>query len=458
MPLTAIAFWFTYVSGCLGALFDPVIGLALYVLVYHLNPERQWWGDSVCNAGLRTSLTVALATTLGMLLRWPRLAQGVRQFPLSYVLAIAFGLLAALSLLWGVSITERGLYQAEKFAKVLIILFILLRCVRRPRDYQLVFLSWLAGVLYVGYYAQHGQGQHVAGRLAYGLGGPDFAESSDLAVHLVASLPLVGAAFFMARTWLGKAAALLIGALLVNTLIMTRTRNALVGLGAMILTGIWSLPRGQRLKGFAGIAVGTAAALYLTDPGWWSRMTTIHEYRVDESAQQRLTLWRAAVEMVNDHPLGIGLGNFHERVMDYVPDLTIIRGAHSSVMACLAELGWVGLGLYLVISALVLWRLGCVRRAALELPERVDVGVGPVRTRFHLGWHALALRAGLVGYFGCGLFTTRLMSEDFWLLVGLSLCLDNISRQMRAEQEAAQPAERQPGAPPDLPALAPQPL
>lgn len=450
MSLTALAFWLLYVGGCLAAVFNPIFGLMLYIFVYHVNPETQWWGSSVVAVGLRCSMTVALATGLGMLLHRPPLPRGARQFPLPYLLAILFGLLAAASLTWGVETCERGLYQAEKFGKILILLFILLRCVRTPREYQLVFIAWLAGVFYVGYYAQHGIGLRVGGRLTAGLGGPDFEDSSDLAVHLVATLPLIGAAFFMARTWLGRLAALVTGALAVNTLIMTRTRNAVVGVAAMAVVGVCSLPRGYRLKGLAAVAAGMIAAAALTDPAWWMRMASLKQYRFDDSAVQRLALWQAALDMAVDHPLGIGLGNYHELVKTYVPGLAIIRGAHSSVMACLAELGWLGLALYLATFAAVLWRLGRVRRAARDLPEFAEVQLAHWRTRFHLGWHAMALRTGLVGYFCCGLFTTRLLTEDFWVLVGLSLCLHNVACGLAAEREET--PEPQPGRGRALPA------
>jgi hypothetical protein len=74
----------------------------------------------------------------------------------------------------------------------------------------------------------------------------------------------------------------------------------------------------------------------------------------------------------------------------------------------------------------------------------VDINLPLGRTRFHLGWHAVALRAALLGYLACALFTTRLFAEDLWLLVGLSMCLSNVSRYMHgeaAEEAQAEPAE-----------------
>lgn len=439
MPLTVLVFWITYVGGVCAAIFNPLIGVALYVIVYHLNPETQWWGASVQWTGLRTSFTVALATGIGMIVRWPQFQHGARQFPLPMVLTILFGVIALGSLGWGVDLTERGQYQAEKFAKSLIFLVILIRCVRTPTHYHVVILSWLIGVLYLGYEARGGVGQLEGGRLSKGLGGGDFAESSDLSVHLVATLPLIGAMFFMARTWWGRTFALVTGALAVDTLIMTRTRNALIGLVVMGVALVFSLPRGYRAKGVLAIIVGAFLAVQLTDPEWWSRMATITHYDSDPAAAWRFTYWHAALDMVNDYPLGVGLGNFHHFIMNYIPGLTYERSAHNTLIACLAELGWLGLFLFLTIIGVVFWRLGAVRRMARALPPIQEIRIYDRTTRFHLGWHAIALRAALLGYLGCGMFTTRLFSHDFWLLVGFSICLHNVSKHMLGEQE--QPAE-----------------
>lgn len=434
MSLTAVVFWITYVSGICAALFNPVIGMALYVLVYHLNPETQWWGESARAIGLRASFTVVIAAGIGVLLRCRRLEHGARQFPTAFTLALAFGVIALGSLVWGLEITDRGEYQAEKFIKLMVILFILIRCVRTPAHYQLILMAWLVGVAYMGYQASGGVGMTVGGRLTAGIGGPDFDDSSALAIHLVATLPLIGAAFFTARSWLGRGFALVVGALAVNTLIMTRTRNALAGLAVMVVSTVLCLPRGYRMKGFTAVVVGSLLAAQLADPAWWTRMSSVSSYQHDPSATLRLRIWGAALQMSADYPLGIGLGNFHQTVIRYVPELTESRSAHNTFIACLTETGWVGLLLLLGVLATCLWQLGRIRRIARDLPPLTDIQVFRWRTHFHLGWHALALRASLLGYLASALFTTRLFAEDLWLLLGLSMCLGNVSKYLVAEE------------------------
>lgn len=449
MPLTALAFLVAYLGGLAAAVFNPLIGVLLYILVYHIHPQSQWWGSEVSFLGTRLSLGVAVATCLGLLIRRPRMLEGQRQFPQVLLMA---GLLAAWTLgtmTWGQGITERGTYQVEKFLKILLFIVLLIRCVRTPEHYHAAVLAWLLGVLYVGYQATGGGGVTLHGRLNEGVGGPDFGESSDLAVHLVATLPWIGAMFFMARTWVGRSFSLATGALAVNTLIMTRTRNAVVGLVMITFGCVLALPRGYRVRGIAGVVVGALLAFQLTDPGWWTRMATVWDYRDDPAAIGRIAYWKAALRMAQDHPFGIGIGNFHRAVMDYLPRLTEERGAHNTYLACLAELGWPGALFFAAVLIATLRRLGQVVRSSRDLPDILELHYGRIGAAFHLGWHAVALRAGLLGYLGSALFTTRTFSEDLWLMLAFGMCLENVTRHLAARPAAA--AASAPGEPVRIP-------
>ena len=94
IPLTALVFWLIYITGTGAALLYPLTGVLLYILVYHLHPETQWWGHSIRAIGLRTSMTVAVAIVIGILARRPRFGPGGRQFPLPFALSITLVLLA----------------------------------------------------------------------------------------------------------------------------------------------------------------------------------------------------------------------------------------------------------------------------------------------------------------------------------------------------------------------------
>ena len=435
MSITALAFWVLYLLGTGAALLIPMVGVLLYVLIYHLNPEYQWWGESVRILGLRTSMTIMIATVVGLALRFPRFVEGGRQVPAPIFFGMILVVYACLSISWGYGASERGLYMAEKIIKIMIFVLILIRCVQEPRHYHLVVLVWLTGIFYLGYQAYGNVGSHAGGRLDRGIGGSDFAESSGLAVHLVSVLPMIGAMFFMARRWWARGLILVTGALAVNTIILTRSRNAIFGLTVMILVGMFSMPRGYRIRGWVAIVVGLILAFQLTDPGWWERIETIFEYERDISATSRLLYWSASLRMVQDYPLGIGLGNYHEIVKEYVPNLSITRAAHSTYFACLAELGYPGFALLMMVIITSLWRLTRIKHFADHFASDFPIQIGRWRTRFHLGWHAMVLRLGLAGYLASSIFTTRLWTEDFWIMIGMVCCLSNIKERLQVQTE-----------------------
>lgn len=437
MSLTTVAFWCLYLLGTGAAMLIPLAGVLLYILIYHLNPEFQWWGESIRVLGLRTSMTVMLATAVGLVLRFPRFTEGGRQLPLPIFFGLLLVIYACLSMSWGYGASDRGFYMAEKIIKVMIFVLIMIRCVQEPSHYQLVVIVWLCGIFYIGYQAYGNVGIRSNGRLSLGIGGPDFAESSGLAVHLVSVLPMIGAMFFMTRRWWTRGLVLLTGALTVNTIIMTRTRNALVGLAVMIVVGMFSMPRGYRVRGWLAIGVGTILALQLADPGWWERIATIPNYQTDMSATNRMTFWMASLDMVRDYPMGIGLGNFHEVIKQYVPNLTITRAAHSTYFACLAEQGYLGFSLLMLIIITALWRLTRIYQSCASFKSDFPIQVGRWRMRFHLGWHAMVMRIGLCGYLASSAFTTRLWTEDFWIMIGLVCCLSNITERLQAQTSGA---------------------
>ena len=67
MSLTEGIFWLIFIGGSCTALVQPVVGALLYIFIYHVNPEYQWWGENVRAVGVRTSMTIAAATVIGLL-------------------------------------------------------------------------------------------------------------------------------------------------------------------------------------------------------------------------------------------------------------------------------------------------------------------------------------------------------------------------------------------------------
>jgi O-antigen ligase len=204
----------------------------------------------------------------------------------------------------------------------------------------------------------------------------------------------------------------------------------LAGLAVLAIAAIPRLPRGYRLKGVAAVIAGTVLAVQLTDPGWWERMRSLGPASGDAAITTRLAYWHASLRMVADYPLGIGIGNYHDAVRSYLPELGVSRSAHSTYHECLAELGYAGFALF----ALAILAAFIELRTASRLADRgTDGGVETPALR----WQALAIDGALAAYLGCALFVTRFFSEDLWLLVGMACCAANVARARQSVKRDA---------------------
>ncbi len=440
MSLTELLFWVVYVGGVIGALFRPICGVLLYLLVYNLNPETQWWGSHVESLHLRTSFTVAVATGIGMVLSWRKIQPPATQFPWMFRLAIVFLLYCALvSLSGGDSLfTERSQLFLEKLFKVLVFVFLMIRIVRTTQHLQWVMWIWIIGTIYIGYQAWSGVGDTYHGRLNVGLGGPDFAESSGLATHLVAMLALAGYFFLCCDSLRAKAIALLAGGFAANTIIMTRTRNALPGIIAMIAFALVRLPRGLRVKSLIAITVGIVAASSLTDSGWWTRMNSMKNTQSDLSIARRFDSWHAAMIMAQQYPFGVGLGNFPLRIQEYVSYPAQGRSAHSTYFECLAELGYPGLFLFLSVICATFWHYEDARQIGKYWVFFQNRDESLSRELRKILLIATANELAISGFLVCSLFHTRLWTEEVWLLLATSCCVHNVAQGLRSRVYAAE--------------------
>ena len=189
------------------------------------------------------------------------------------------------------------------------------------------------------------------------------------------------------RWRLGGIAASGVGAL---CLALSQTRSAWAGalVAALVFGGLWLFRSGSRRRAGRSVLI-TAAALVGALLALWlllapldlrapltARVGTLSTLSVDQSWQERLTIWRGASRLVAAHPLyGIGLGRYpgtqwvwtqagHPLEPSERPSLS--EEAHDFYLQTAAETGLIGLGLYVMaLSAFVfqgMRRLGRARR------------------------------------------------------------------------------------------------
>lgn len=420
-------FW----GACLMALVNPIWGVVNYMMTYQIHPKRTWWGMPLTELGMRFSMLAAVFLLLGLVFgrkRVPEVKPAVCPWEIGVLALVG---IAALNLLIGFGYNDSSAYGFEKLWKMLLFVLILGRLATTRRNLKLVVWTLVVGSFYLGYDAFTAPPSAFwLGRLEL-IGGPDFFTTSGLAAHLVAMLPIIGAAFLTTRKWHWRVFTLVTGALAINAIIMCRTRSAFIGLACGALAAFLAAPRARRYRIHALLVCGAVVAFALTDNHFWNRMGTLTDREVlaqDTATVRRTEIWMLSLNMLADYPYGVGPGNFPIAIADY--DWRLYkRSSHNTLVVCFTELGLHG-GLIFVLMV-----LGCIR--SLRLSTRLADGTDhPLETRLF----AYAFLVSFVTYFVTGLGTERFYCESFWWILVLPLCLFRVvTREFSANVEVREP-------------------
>jgi len=449
MPLKTILFAVGFVLVCVGALFSPIIGMAGYVLHYHISPERHWWEAPLSSWGIRYSFILAICLVVGFALKFRWLRYGKNFFTTHEVLVVLFLAVIWFSAIIGEGAPENLSATGEvaksvvdppeiKFTKVVIFLLVLTHLATDMKSLKIFLWTLILGVLYLswqGYWAP--RSMFVTGRLE-GIGGPDFADSNSFGGHLAACLPIIGV-MFLRSSWKGKLVCLVTGVLAVNAIILTRSRGVTVAIAGGMLAAVLAAPKDLRKMILVSVIVAAIGGYALTDPGFWRRAETItaDERQRDASAQSRIDIWMASLRLLEDHPLGVGAGNFPGAIHGYLPQYAP-KDAHNSYVLCYSELGVQGIIVYLLVigsSVHILWR---IRSKCGALPEQQRRDIALLNYGLAVSLSILILR---------GLTMSRLYTEGAWWILVLPLCLSRAVDNLKADLDASKDSEETSGTP-----------
>lgn len=262
---------------------------------------------------------------------------------------------------------------------------------------------------------------------------PFLGDNNLVAVGMAMLLPIVGALAATSSGWQKRAFQFLSVGVLYRGL-STYSRGGFLSFAAVGAQWFWRSP--YKLKTIAAVALAAMLIAPVLPQEFWDRMSTIAapgEER-DDSVEGRLHFWQVAVAMANERPLvGVGHRGYERAYNQY--DWTngqylTNRAVHSAWFGVLADLGYVGLFLFLAIVLLSLRACRRVRKAARrgEIP-------GP------LGPYAIGLESSLVAFIIGGSFVSFQYSEMLWHYFALTIALERVAvaeaaaNRVRVEQE-----------------------
>lgn len=315
-----------------------------------------------------------------------------------------------------------------RFALNAILFLIVFTAIGNRKQAVMVTAAIVAGAVAAAAYGMFNlSAANYAGRL-----GGSGLDPNELGSVLVAGVALSGALWVNLRRSPGlQLAAAAGGAFCLFGIFLTVSRGSLLALiavliAALVFSGRWRLK--VLLASMMIIAVTFVYFTAIASPEAKERIssTTQGEARVPDG---RTTIWELGWRMAKANPVeGVGAGNFRNSAKEYLLQpgaltrsdqilLDTPQVAHNTYLGVLAELGVVGLGLFLTLIG---FSLVSSLRAARNFRIRDDIG-GEALAR--------AFAVALVGVLAADFFISQELNKQLWLLLGfgptlLSLSLD----------------------------------
>lgn len=244
---------------------------------------------------------------------------------------------------------------------------------------------------------------------------------------LNAALVLPIALLFMLRSKKLWERILALGCLLATFVSTTlgASRGGMVALMAAFLLLIWHSPR--RVRNLVVITVLFIPPLVIM-PSSPLRRFMHPKYSDLNGKRARLIAWRAALHMIEAHPLvGIGVGQFKPKMLSYAePGLTKSSIAHNTYLEVASEAGLPTFCVFLALLFLTYRSFNQVRLRALK------------DGRGFLYLAAFGMQAGFFGYVVGAFFLSAEYQKLLWLWIFLSMVLASFaSSPFEAESEAS---------------------
>lgn len=416
MSKFALLFLMIFFGGIIATLtYSGSSAFILYQLLYFLNPDSRWWSASI--PGLSYSFISATLMLLALGVSYSRYsamspwkAQPIFKWMvlllLSYYLVYAFAL--------DLAIHQRFTYD---FTKSIVIVLVAYKLVHSERLLHASIWAYLVGATYIGYLATI-TGRNSGDRVE-GIGLVDAPDANGVAAALVPA-----AALLMYYAWLGnkkvKLLCVFCGALIANGLVLINSRGAflggVVGGGAFLFIMMFSKYRQKGQRGMAILiaVVSLGGALYVADDAFWERMQTL-ENPEDQAASgsHRVKFWLATLDVVEDHPMGVGVQGFNRLAEFYLGEEYKNKSVHSLWFQGLSEVGWLGLAFFLIMLS-SLYRLSKKTRQWV-LQENATQTYFKIR----------ALECALVSYLVAGSFINSFRAEIlFWMILLLAVAIN----------------------------------
>lgn len=412
MSATAIVFLVIYFTGIILTFKHPYFGVATYIFEWHNHPPYMWWGKDLPD--LRWSFMVSIILLISLIINHKKLVPLKRpRYNLIWWLVAMTLWMYFISLFYAIDPKE-SFAKADIFFKLTVQIFLMMYIIRSVDHHKFVIWVMMLGVANFGRVAYQRGGNRSLGVIA-----PNATEENAISAHVAAITGFFGLYFLTGKKW-EKIITFVSLPFLINLIILANSRAsflALMVIGVLALFWIKGRLRWQVLLAMVG---GVILVFMLANEQFWERQSTIREYEGEGSAMSRFYLWKGALAMWADHPMGLGGDGFQRLVIKYVPELAEImeekgeKTVHNTFLLVLVEWGFVGIILFVgfLFHAYIIYSR--IRRDSRYTPGY----------RYYVD--AMAIQMGLLGILVAGIFHNRLYSEVIYWFAAFGVALRNI--------------------------------
>ena len=334
----------------------------------------------------------------------------------------------------------------------LVIYLLIVNLVNTRQRFAFFMLLWLM----CHYYMSQGGAKQFAGRgftfATWGIiGAPGwFANSGEFGIAMVMLFGISWHWYAATRMYLTKWRKVFVLGMPVTAaigVVGSSSRGALVGLGAI---GVCVLLRSKiNPKTVIGIALVAGAAWFLLPPEQKARFSSAGE---DDTSVNRKVYWLNGLDIARSHPvLGIGYENWLKFYAAYYTDSEVsneydvhtVQVVHNIFIQCMAELGYVGLFVFvllILVTPVINSQTRKMARSGHDPPDNFVIHMSQ------------GLDEAMWGYIVAGFFVTVLYYPFFWVNLALSVALNavvrasrhTVARRATGTRQAYSPVRQQP--------------
>ena len=309
---------------------------------------------------------------------------------------------------------DAAIEQYIKIIKIQFVAFLTLSLITDIK--KLNHLIWIIA-LSIGFFSVKGGAFTLLTGGAYKVWGPPdsfIEDNNSLAVAVLMTIPLMVYLYQISSHKLIRMGLAAGSVLSLFTIIGSQSRGAFLAIAAVGFS-YWIKSKHKMLTGLI-IAILSIGLLAFAPESWYTRMDSIQNYQEDESALGRLNAWIYAYNVANDNLLGAGLNSWNLRTfLIYAPNPTDVHAAHSIYFSVLADHGWIGLFLFLLIFYLSWKKLKLLTKKTENDPDFYEMNL-----------LAKKLQISFIAYFVGGAFLSLSYFDLPWHMVSFVVILNRI--------------------------------